>query len=91
MQEVERLLGHVLLQQKLLGENLLLLFMALIIYNSIKKFYNSVMVRSEFNNCRIKFIFSTYKNNYQNLKHKKKILVIFRGINVDYFDPNNKT
>jgi len=37
------------------------------------------------------FIFSHIKNNYNNyLNNKKKFLVIFRGINVDYFDPATK-
>ena len=57
--------------------------------NSIKKLYNSVMVRSNLIIAGSNFIFSHIKKNY--LKHldlKKKFLVIFRGINVDYFDPS---
>ena len=57
--------------------------------NSIKKFYNSVMVRSNLVIAGSNFIFSHIKNNYsQYLNLKKKFLVIFRGINVDYFDPS---
>jgi glycosyltransferase involved in cell wall biosynthesis len=57
--------------------------------NSIKKFYNSVMVRSNLIIAGSNFIFSHIKNNYSKyLNIKKKFLVIFRGINVDYFDPS---
>ncbi len=57
----------------------------------IKKFYNSVMVRSNLIIAGSNFIFSHIKNNYSNLIDiKKKFLVIFRGINVDYFDPTTK-
>ena len=56
--------------------------------NSIKKFYNSVMVRSNLIIAGSNFIFSHIKDNYSKyLDLKKKFLVIFRGINVDYFDP----
>ena len=57
--------------------------------NSIKKFYNSVMVRSNLIIAGSNFIFSHIKENYsQYLNLKKKFLVIFRGINVDYYDPS---
>ena len=57
----------------------------------LKKFYNSVMVRSDLIIAGSNFIFSHIKNNYYEfLKSKKKFLVIFRGINVDYFDPSTK-
>ena len=56
--------------------------------NIIKKFYNSVMVRSDLIIAGSNFIFSHIKNNYPKyLNIKKKFLVIFRGINVDFFDP----
>jgi glycosyltransferase involved in cell wall biosynthesis len=56
--------------------------------SSIKKFYNSVMVRSHLIIAGSNFIFSHIKNNYSKyFNFKKKFLVIFRGINVDYFDP----
>ena len=55
--------------------------------NKIKKFYNSVMIRSDLIIAGSNFIFSHIKNNYsKNFDLKKKFLVIFRGINVDYFD-----
>ena len=57
----------------------------------LKKFYNSVMVRSDLIIAGSNFIFSHIKENYADLlKAKKKFLVIFRGINVDYFDPSTK-
>jgi glycosyltransferase involved in cell wall biosynthesis len=57
--------------------------------SSIKKLYNSVMVRSNLVIAGSNFIFSHIKNNYSKyLDSKKKFLVIFRGINVDYFDPS---
>jgi glycosyltransferase involved in cell wall biosynthesis len=55
----------------------------------LKKFYNSVMVRSDLIIAGSNFIFSHIKENYASLIDiKKKLLVIFRGINVDYFDPS---
>ncbi len=59
--------------------------------NRFKKFYNSVMVRSDLIIAGSNFIFSHIKENYSKyLNAKKKLLVIFRGINVDYFDPTTK-
>ena len=56
---------------------------------SIKKFYNSIMVRANLIIAGSNFIFSHINNNYSKyLGLKKKFLVIFRGINVDYFDPS---
>jgi len=57
--------------------------------NLIKKFYNSIMVRSNLIIAGSNFIFSHINDNYSKyLGLKKKFLVIFRGINVDYFDPS---
>ena len=57
--------------------------------NSVKKFYNSIMVRSNLVIAGSNFIFSHIRDNYSKyLNLKKKFLVIFRGINVDYFDPS---
>ena len=57
----------------------------------LKKFYNSVMVRSDLIIAGSNFIFSHIKENYSGfLSNQKKFLVIFRGINVDYFDPSTK-
>ena len=59
--------------------------------NKFKKFYNSVMVRSDLIIAGSNFIFSHIKENYTKyLDTKKKFLVIFRGINVDYFDSTTK-
>jgi len=57
--------------------------------NFFKKFYNSVMVRSNLIIAGSNFIFSHINHNYSKyLNIKKKFLVIFRGVNVDYFDPS---
>tara|TARA_B110000037_G_scaffold160428_1_gene181199 strand:+ start:18 stop:1172 length:1155 start_codon:yes stop_codon:yes gene_type:complete len=57
--------------------------------SSTKKFYNSIMVRSNLIIAGSNFIFSHIKDNYTKyLNLQKKFLVIFRGINVDYFDPS---
>ncbi len=57
----------------------------------LKKLYNSVMVRSDLVIAGSNFIFSHIKDNYSEfLNSQKKFLVIFRGINVDYFDPSTK-
>ena len=56
--------------------------------NSIKKFYNSVMIKSDLLIAGSNFIFSHIQENYEKyLSRKKKFLVIFRGINTEYFDP----
>ncbi|SVB05374.1 uncharacterized protein METZ01_LOCUS158228 [marine metagenome] len=57
--------------------------------NRLKKIYNSVMVRSHLVIAGSNFIFSHINENYGNffLKKKKKLLVIFRGINTSYFNP----
>jgi glycosyltransferase involved in cell wall biosynthesis len=60
--------------------------------NKLKRFYNSVMVKSNLVIAGSNFIFSHIKNNYSDyLDIKNKLLVIFRGINVDYFDHTTKT
>ena len=55
--------------------------------NKIKKFYNSIMVRSHLVIGGSNFIFSHINENYGEffLKKKRKLLVIFRGINTSYF------
>ena len=56
--------------------------------NSLKKFYNSVMLRSDLIIAGSNFIFSHINENYSNyLNLNKKFLVIFRGINTEYFNP----
>ena len=57
-------------------------------FNSrLKKFYNSIMLKSDLIIAGSNFIFSHINENYlEYLNYKKKFLVIFRGINTDYFD-----
>ncbi len=58
--------------------------------NKFKKFYNSVMVRSHLVIGGSNFIFSHINSNYGNFFRgsRKKLLVIFRGINTNYFHSN---
>ncbi len=59
--------------------------------SNLKKIYNSVMTRADLIIAGSNFIFSHIKKNYSKyLSDKKKLMVIFRGINVDYFDPTTK-
>ena len=59
--------------------------------SNFKKIYNSVMTRADLIIAGSNFIFSHIKKNYSKyLNDKKKLMVIFRGINVDYFDPTTK-
>ena len=55
--------------------------------SKIKKFYNSIMARSDLVIAGSNFIFSHINENYENffLDKKRKLLVIFRGINTSYF------
>ena len=77
-----------LIATKLTGRKFVTTFHGTYNFNGkIKKFYNSVMVRSDLIIAGSNFIFSHIKENYSNfINLKKKLLVIFRGINVDYFD-----
>tara|TARA_B100000579_G_C22816838_1_gene848383 strand:- start:348 stop:1505 length:1158 start_codon:yes stop_codon:yes gene_type:complete len=60
--------------------------------NKVKKFYNSVMVRSDLVIAGSNFIFDHIHENYNDLlTSKKRILVIFRGINTDYFSNSSVT
>tara|TARA_B100000586_G_scaffold57212_1_gene39173 strand:- start:373 stop:1521 length:1149 start_codon:yes stop_codon:yes gene_type:complete len=60
--------------------------------NNIKKFYNSVMLRSNLIIAGSNYVFDHIYKNYGNLiNNKKKLLVIFRGINTEYFDNSNIT
>ena len=60
-------------------------------YNSkLKKFYNSIMLRSKLTIAGSNFIFGHINDNYSEyLTKHKKLRVIFRGINVDYFNSKN--
>ena len=57
--------------------------------NNIKKFYNSIMVRSDLVIAGSNFIFTHISNNYGKffLNNKRKLLVIFRGINTNFYNP----
>ena len=81
-----------LIAAKITGRKFVTTFHGTYNFNSkIKKFYNSIMVRSDLIIAGSNFIFSHIKENYAKyLNAKKKLLVIFRGINVDYFDPTTK-
>jgi glycosyltransferase involved in cell wall biosynthesis len=82
-----------LLATKITGRKFVTTFHGTYNFNSkIKKFYNSIMVKSNLVIAGSNFIFSHIKDNYYSYLHfKNKLLVIFRGINVDYFDPTTKT
>ena len=55
--------------------------------NKFKKFYNSIMLRSKLTIAGSNFIFNHINENYNEyLSKKKKLRVIFRGINIDYFN-----
>ncbi len=58
-------------------------------FNSkIKNFYNSVMLRSDLIIAGSNFIFSHINENYSRyLSNEKRFLVIFRGINTEYYNP----
>ena len=57
--------------------------------SSLKKYYNSVMLKSDLIICGSNFIFSHIYENYKDYIHNKKLLVIFRGINLEYFNKRN--
>jgi glycosyltransferase involved in cell wall biosynthesis len=58
--------------------------------NKFKKFYNSIMLRAKLIIAGSNFIFSHINENYNEyLSKKKKLRVIFRGINVDYYNQKN--
>ena len=55
--------------------------------SNLKKWYNSVMVRSDLIIAGSNFIFSHIQENYTKYLKDQKFLVIFRGINTEYFNP----
>ena len=81
-----------LLATKLTNRKFVTTFHGTYNYNGkLKRFYNSVMVRSDLIIAGSNFIFSHIKENYSDfLTSQKKFMVIFRGINVDYFDSSTK-
>ena len=58
--------------------------------STLKKFYNSIMLRGQLTIAGSNFIFGHINENYSEYLNKdKKLRVIFRGINIDYFNPKN--
>ena len=58
--------------------------------SKIKKFYNSVMLKAKLTIAGSNFIFSHINENYSEYLSKgKKLRVIYRGINVDYYNQKN--
>ena len=58
--------------------------------NNIKKFYNGIMLRSKLTIAGSNFIFDHISENYSNyLSRKKKLRVIYRGINLEYYNQKN--
>ena len=58
--------------------------------SKIKKFYNSIMLRAKLTIAGSNFIFGHINENYSEyLSKEKKLRVIFRGINIDYYNSQN--
>ena len=58
--------------------------------SSIKKYYNAIMLKSDCVIAGSNFIFSHIKEKYPDYVLRiKKFLVIFRGINTEYYDPDS--
>jgi len=58
--------------------------------SNFKKFYNSIMLKSKLTIAGSNFIFNHINENYNEYLHrKKKLRVIFRGINIDYYNQKN--
>ncbi len=58
--------------------------------SSIKQFYNSIMLKSKLIIAGSNFIFGHINEKYINyLNPKNKLMVIFRGINLDYYSKKN--
>jgi glycosyltransferase involved in cell wall biosynthesis len=57
----------------------------------LKKFYNNIMTRSKLIIGGSNFIFNHINENYKKYFNpkKQKLMVIFRGINLEYFNANN--
>jgi glycosyltransferase involved in cell wall biosynthesis len=72
---------------KLLGVPLISTFHGTYNFNSsLKKFYNSVMLRGNSVIAGSRFIYEHIKNNYN---YSKAIFLIPRGIDINYFNPKN--
>jgi len=59
-------------------------------HSNFKKFYNSIMLRAKLTIAGSNFIFGHINDNYSEyLSREKKLRVIFRGINIDYYNSKN--
>ena len=58
--------------------------------NNLKKFYNSIMLKSKLTIAGSNFIFDHISESYNDYLNKKnKLRVIFRGINIEYYNQQN--
>ena len=58
--------------------------------SNLKKFYNSIMLRAKLTIAGSNFIFGHINENYSEyLSKEKKLRVIYRGINIDYYNSKN--
>ena len=58
--------------------------------SKFKKYYNSIMLKAKLTIAGSNFIFKHINENYSEyLSNKKKLRVIFRGINIDYYNKKN--
>ncbi len=59
--------------------------------SNLKKFYNSIMLRSNLTIAGSNFIFNHINEKYVEYlnEKRKKLIVIFRGINIDYYNQKN--
>ena len=91
MLEVELQHGHVILHLLLTRRVFVTTFHGTYNFkNNLKKFYNSVMLRAKLTIAGSNFIFNHINENYSEyLSKEKKLRVIFRGINIDYFNSKN--
>ena len=88
MLEVEHQRGHVILLAFITNRIFVTTFHGTYNFkNKLKKFYNSIMLRSKLTIAGSNFIFGHINENYNEyLSKKKKLRVIFRGINIDYYN-----
>jgi glycosyltransferase involved in cell wall biosynthesis len=58
--------------------------------SKLKKFYNSIMLKAKLTIAGSNFIFNHINENYNEyLNKEKKLRVVFRGINIDYYNQKN--
>ena len=87
MQEVEDQPWSCLIACKISGAKFVTTFHGTYNFNSsIKKYYNSIMVKSDIVITGSKLYFSHIKSNYETTK---LVRLVKRGIDENYFDPFN--